>query len=181
MMKIKNVEKTPNPSVVRIVVDSSLTVPGTGAEEYDSSNQPNDSNFVEEILSLDDIESVTLYGNWISVRFNSPDWTIEDVKPVGEILRRTKYTANPCPSKGESQEKDPKLILIEQILDERVIPYLKSHGGGLDIIELKNNVLYVSYVGACGGCPASISGTLAGIQSLLQSEIDPKIQVRLTS
>ena len=37
--------------------------------------------------------------------------------------------------------------------------------------------MIVNYVGACGTCPSSAAGTLMAIQSTLQSEVNPEIQV----
>jgi len=34
----------------------------------------------------------------------------------------------------------------------------------------------VHYQGACGSCPSSLSGTLAGIESMVKS-IDPEIEL----
>lgn len=179
-MKILDVEKTPNPSVVRIVVDSSLTMPGA-VEEYDATNPADDSHFVRMLTDMPDVKAVTLHGNWISVRFSSPNWTLDDVKPIGEVLRLNEHTPKKKVSQGKTLEKDPKLVLIEQLIDKQVRPYLGSHGGGLEICDLEDNVLSVRYIGACGGCPASIGGTLAGIESLVQREIDPGLEIRLIS
>jgi len=69
-----------------------------------------------------------------------------------------------------------KLVQINELLDERVRPYLQSDGGDLYVVGLEDNVLSVHYQGACGSCPSSLSGTLAGITSLVR-EIDPNIDV----
>ena len=41
---------------------------------------------------------------------------------------------------------------------------------------LEGHRLSVHYQGACGTCPSSISGTLAGIESLVR-QIDPEMEV----
>ncbi len=69
-----------------------------------------------------------------------------------------------------------KLDLIRQVLDEQVRPYLQGDGGDLHVLGLEDNVLKVHYQGACGSCPSSISGTLAGIEGLVR-QIDPEIEV----
>ena len=43
-------------------------------------------------------------------------------------------------------------------------------------VGLEGNKLTVHYQGACGSCPSSLSGTLAGIEGLIQS-VDPDLQV----
>lgn len=44
---------------------------------------------------------------------------------------------------------------IEAVLDEKVRPALRSHGGGIEVDRLENGVLYVKLLGQCAGCPSS--------------------------
>jgi Fe-S cluster biogenesis protein NfuA len=65
---------------------------------------------------------------------------------------------------------------INEILDEQVRPYLQGDGGDLYVLGLEGNRLTVHYQGACGSCPSSISGTLAGIEGLVR-QIEPDMEV----
>ena len=65
---------------------------------------------------------------------------------------------------------------IREILDLEVRPYLQGDGGDLFVVGLEDKVLQVHYQGACGSCPSSLSGTLAGIQNLV-NRVDPDLQV----
>lgn len=75
-----------------------------------------------------------------------------------------------------SPEEREKLMAISELLDERVRPFLQGDGGDLFIVGLEGNQLHVHYQGACGSCPSSLSGTLAGIESLVH-QIDPDLEV----
>ncbi len=44
------------------------------------------------------------------------------------------------------------------------------------MLGLEGHRLTVHYQGACGSCPSSISGTLAGIESLVRQS-DPDMEV----
>ena len=44
---------------------------------------------------------------------------------------------------------------IEAVLDERVRPALRAHGGEIEIDRLKAGVLYVKLLGQCAGCPSA--------------------------
>lgn len=46
---------------------------------------------------------------------------------------------------------------IEAILDEKVRPILKEHGGNVMIQSLKDQILKVGLTGKCSGCPAAHS------------------------
>ena len=75
-----------------------------------------------------------------------------------------------------SEADKARLDKINEILDEQVRPYLQGDGGDLYVLGLEGNQLTVHYQGACGSCPSSISGTLAGIESLVR-QIEPEIEV----
>jgi len=51
-----------------------------------------------------------------------------------------------------------------------------TNGGDLYVVGLEGNLLKVHYQGACGSCPSSLSGTLAGIESLVKS-VDPDMEI----
>ena len=60
---------------------------------------------------------------------------------------------------------------------DAIRPALQSDGGDIVYQGLDpDGVVHVSLVGACGSCPSSISGTLAGIESLVR-QIEPDIEV----
>jgi Fe-S cluster biogenesis protein NfuA len=72
---------------------------------------------------------------------------------------------------------DPRLLKINEILDEKVRPALAGDGGWLEILNLKEHTLTIKYQGACGSCPSSLSGTLMAIEGMLRQEVDPEIEV----
>ena len=44
---------------------------------------------------------------------------------------------------------------IETVLDEKVRPALRAHGGDITADRLENGVLYVKLLGQCAGCPSA--------------------------
>ena len=44
---------------------------------------------------------------------------------------------------------------IEAVLDEKVRPVLRAHGGEIAVDHLENKVLYVKMLGQCAGCPSA--------------------------
>ena len=72
---------------------------------------------------------------------------------------------------------DPRLLRINEILDEKVCPALMGDGGYLEIIGLNDHTLSIRYQGACGSCPSSLTGTLMAIESMLKQDVDPELEV----
>ena len=44
---------------------------------------------------------------------------------------------------------------IETVLDEKVRPALRAHGGEIAADRLEDGVLYVKLLGQCAGCPSA--------------------------
>ena len=44
---------------------------------------------------------------------------------------------------------------MEAVLDEKVRPALRAHGGEIEIDQLEDGVLYVKLLGQCAGCPSA--------------------------
>ena len=60
-----------------------------------------------------------------------------------------------------------QLNLIEAILDEKVRPQLREHGGNLSVDRLENKVVYVKMMGQCAGCPSADLTT----ESIVEAEL----------
>jgi NifU-like protein len=73
-----------------------------------------------------------------------------------------------------------KVRRIESILDQHVRPALASDGGGIDLVDLKDEELYVQYHGACGSCSSSIGGTLQFVQDSLNNHLGTALQVKVS-
>ena len=44
---------------------------------------------------------------------------------------------------------------IEKVIEERVRPQLGEHQGDIEIVELKDDVLKVRFLGKCSNCPSA--------------------------
>jgi Fe-S cluster biogenesis protein NfuA/NifU-like protein involved in Fe-S cluster formation len=83
----------------------------------------------------------------------------------------------PWPSVGLFE----KVRRIESVLDQHVRAALASDGGGLDLVDLKDDELFVQYHGACGSCSSSIGGTLQFVQDSLNNHLGTALTVRVAS
>jgi Fe-S cluster biogenesis protein NfuA len=59
------------------------------------------------------------------------------------------------------------LARIERVLEEKVRPQLRAHGGDVRADRLEGRVLYVDLLGECAGCP---SADLTN-ESIIQAEL----------
>lgn len=62
---------------------------------------------------------------------------------------------------------------------EEVKPYLKSHGGDIELIKVENNTVYVQLHGACSGCSMSAVTLKNGVEEAIKMRL-PEIKQVLT-
>ncbi len=65
---------------------------------------------------------------------------------------------------------------IRAIIDDKVHPALRAHGGGIEPLELTaGGVLKVRLTGACAGCPGA-QETLTGVVAAALREAAPEVR-----
>ena len=71
----------------------------------------------------------------------------------------------------ETLEEDEVKTRIQKILDEMINPAVASHGGYVELLDVKENVAYLKLGGGCQGC-GMVNVTLKqGIEATLKEEI----------
>ena len=186
MPKIADLEVTPNPNARKFILKEPLTY-GV-AKSFENTAEAADDLLASKLFAIDHVTSVFYVDNWVTVtQDGQADWQ-ELMRAVAGPIREAPAAESQSGefakaaewlSRDDSQLSETdraKLIQINELLDERVRPFLQSDGGDLYVVGLDDNVLQVHYQGACGSCPSSLSGTLAGITGLVR-QIDPDLDV----
>ncbi|WP_331775743.1 NifU family protein [Sulfurospirillum sp. 1612] len=59
----------------------------------------------------------------------------------------------------------------------QVNEYVKSHGGKIKLLGVKDNTVYIKLSGACHGCSLSLMTTKLVVEKSLRDYIDPRLVV----
>ena len=70
---------------------------------------------------------------------------------------------------------------VEEILEKKVRPILRGHGGQVRLVDCADGVVSVELLGACSGCPAADLSTRGFIEDTLRAELPEVKQVTLTN
>jgi Fe-S cluster biogenesis protein NfuA len=183
MPKIAEIEPTPNPNAMKFILKEPLTWGIT--RSYDHAEQAKDDALASALFDIEHVTNVFYVDHWITVtQDGGADWQ-ELMRKVAEPIRAAAgadaHSAQIAAAAGPethdmTPEEQSRFDQINALLDEQVRPYLQGDGGDLYVLGLAGNTLTVHYQGACGSCPSSLSGTLAGIENLVRS-IEPDIEV----
>lgn len=57
---------------------------------------------------------------------------------------------------------------VEKVINEEVKPGLESHGGSIDLVDVKGNKIFVRLTGACGCCPHAQMTLKMGVEHILK-------------
>ena len=182
MPKISDIQETPNPNAVKFILREPVT--NGVARQFGSVDQAQADPLAKSIFAVGSVVSVFYMDNMITAeKEDSADW--DELLPVLAVPIRAADSVSSVSSAAAAvggaiaavTSDDPRLLRINEILDEKVRPALAGDGGYLEIIGLEDHTLSIRYQGACGSCPSSLSGTLMSIEGMLKQEVDPELEV----
>jgi NFU1 iron-sulfur cluster scaffold homolog, mitochondrial len=183
MPKINDIQETPNPNAVKFILREPVS--NGVARQFATNEQAQSDPLAKSLFDVGEVVSVFYMDNMITVeKEDSADW--DELLPTLAVPIRAAQSVSTAPltnvegvggALAAVTSDDPRLLRINEILDERVRPYLMGDGGYLEILDLQDHTLKIRYQGACGSCPSSLSGTLMAIEGMLKQEVDPELEV----
>lgn len=57
---------------------------------------------------------------------------------------------------------------VQAVIEDRVKPALLAHGGGIELIDVKDEKVFVRLTGACGTCPMALMTLKSGVERALR-------------
>ncbi|HKB65895.1 MAG TPA: NifU family protein [Pyrinomonadaceae bacterium] len=191
MPKISDIEETPNPNAVKFILREAISN-GT-VHQFGSREQAENDPLAKALFDVGHVVSVFYMDRMITVeKEDEGDW--DDLLPLLAVPIRAAEAVNSGAAEAVNSgaaaagaavggaiaavtSDDPRLLKINDILDEKVRPALMGDGGYLEVLGLKDHTLSIRYQGACGSCPSSLTGTLMAIEGMLKQEVDPEMEV----
>lgn len=180
MPKISDIEETPNPNAVKFILREPVS--NGVARQYGSADQAENDSLAKSLFDVGHVVSVFYMDRMITIeKDDEGDW--DELLPALAVPIRAAeaVTVSAAAAVGGSiaavASDDPRLLQINEILDEKVRPALMGDGGYLEVLGLTDHTLSIRYQGACGSCPSSLTGTLMAIEGMLKQEVDPELEV----
>ena len=183
MPKISDIEETPNPNAVKFILREPVS--NGVARQYGSAELADNDPLAKSLFDVGHVVSVFYMDRMITVeKDDEGDW--DELLPALAIPIRAADPVNVSAAAagaavggaiGALTSDDPRLLKINEILDEKVRPALMGDGGYLEVLGLTDHTLSIRYQGACGSCPSSLTGTLMAIEGMLKQEVDPELEV----
>lgn len=188
MPKIADIQETPNPNAVKFILREPVSH-GT-SHSFKNAEMADDNVLAKSLFDVGNVVSVFYMDKMITVeKTDEAEWD-ELLPELAVPIRAADSVQMKAPvgagvgagigvggAIGVALSDDPKIAQINDLLDERIRPFLASDGGWVEIVSLEGSKLTIRYQGACGSCPSSLTGTLMAIEGMIKEEIDPDIEV----
>jgi Fe-S cluster biogenesis protein NfuA len=128
----------------------------------------------EALFKINGIREVMISESTITIAKQTPDpWPIIG-KKIGDAIRSVLESGKP-PISADWGTKPPSVNslydAVERILAERVNPGVSTHGGRVELVDVKGTSVYLRLSGGCQGCGAANVTLRQGIEKAIRSQL----------
>ncbi len=106
-------------------------------------------------------------------------YLIDILNEVRAEMEKEKQNPNNLEVNFDEMTMVQKIKAIEKILNEEIKPMLAMDGGSVELVDVRDNEIYLRYLGACSTCAVGSGETLKAIESTLK-KLSPNIKVIIT-
>ncbi len=176
-------ENTPNPAVIKFLPGQAVW--SKESLHYASVAEAKASPLAQRLFGLAGVAGVFLGRDFVSVtKDDMTDWSMLRPMVLGALMEHF-ATGQPivieaADSRGvDADAEDSELVvLIKQLLEERVRPAVAQDGGDIVFSHFEDGVVYLEMRGACSGCPSSTMTLKSGIENMLKHYVPEVLEVR---
>ncbi len=144
--------------VCRVTLHQSL---GMGTKLFESTAEAQGLPLVQGLLALEGVRSVVARGDLLLVG-RDPD------SPWEQVLPRIQGLAD-----GDDDQVDEQHIwdAVWAVLDEQINPSVASHGGSIELAEVRGRDIVLVMRGGCQGCSAAGLTLRGGVEQALRASV----------
>jgi len=139
------------------------------------------SPLAEKLFEIKHLENIRILDKTVkvSVTPDFEDWSdapnemksiIEYQLESGEAAVSEEYQQS-LPSEEEIKKR------VQEILEKEINPAVAEHGGFIDLIDVKKNIVYIRMGGGCQGCASSLATLKQGVEQAIREKIPAVAEV----
>ncbi len=106
---------------------------------------------------------------------------------LDEVWGRPKAKVREAPElrvvSGDGGDAGPELSpyqfakSVERVVNEYIRPMLQRDGGDLEIVDIKDHLVYTRFAGACAGCVGARMTLKTLVEGTLKNQVDERVRV----
>ena len=66
---------------------------------------------------------------------------------------------------------------VQELIETSINPAVAGHGGYVELLDVKDNIVYLQMGGGCQGCGAADITLKAGIERLIKEEVPEIVEI----
>lgn len=175
------IQSTPNPRARKYIL--SQDIKAEGKVSYQDPLSCEHVPMANALLHIGGISQVHFFENIITItQSGMMNW-----KDLDEIIQNTieetidhhdpHFIDHPHSPTKAREDLPPQVQEVENILDATIRPSLHMDGGDVEVLEVEDRIITIRYLGACGGCPSALEGTLQAMQHVLSEGLHKDVEV----
>ncbi len=159
-------------NICRFVVEPAV-YPG-GAIHVSGEPAARLSPMAAKLIDIEEVTEVLVAGDAVTVSTEQPaDWQDLGGKIASAIRHQLDSDEpavapehkNTLPSSDELKQK------VQELIDAAITPAVASHGGQINLLDVKENNIYLEFGGGCQGCGMSHVTLKYGVEKLIRQHI----------
>ncbi len=172
-------EATPNPMTLKF--SPGMDVLGEGTRFYTNLDAAAESPLAQELFKVDGVTAIFLGADFITVtKIADLEWSLLKAKLLAIIMdffveKRPVLLQGSKKSEASTENNDPLIAQIKELLETRVRPSVAMDGGDIIFHSFENGIVRLEMHGSCSGCPSSTITLKNGIENMLKHYI-PEIE-----
>ena len=148
-------------------------------EYYSTMEEAESSPLGKSLLEIGGLEAVLIQDRSITLLKELPGRPWSEITPKAETFIREHFAELDRilqASQREMTEEERQLFVeVQNILNEEINPMVASHGGFIEVTDVKESDLYVSMGGGCQGCGMAAVTLRQGVEQLIRQKL-PQIR-----
>ena len=132
------------------------------------------SPLASKIFDIENIAGVMISDNVVTVTKTGPQGWRDIAKEIGSVIRSHLETGAPAVSDAVKTDLLPDEEIrqkVQEVLNTEVNPAVASHGGVIELIDVKNNTVYIRMGGGCQGCGMASVTLRQGVETMLREKV----------
>jgi Fe-S cluster biogenesis protein NfuA len=161
-----------DPETCNFTVDRPVLAGGSAF--FSDMDRAADSPLAEKLLSLEGVESILVQDHSVKVNAQPQNNWMPLAKEVGATIRLVLQSGQPPISESVNASMPPAEEIskkIQALFEKEINPAIASHGGFVELIDVKGNEVFIRLGGGCQGCGMANMTLKNGIEKAIRAAI----------
>jgi NifU-like protein len=104
---------------------------------------------------------------------------LSEIQDILDGIWKEKKTEKPSSKQAEFMNLSliQRVVKVQEAIDNEVKPMLAQDGGSIELVDIKENVVFVRLTGRCASCPSAGITLKNGVEAALRDCLFPEIVV----